>query len=99
MLAYPSGLDLSSSALWFLTEQLAARRRERGPRWRQLGPEQQALMVLAHLRSGHSYSQLAAGFGVGIATVYRYGPRPSTCSPPSPSDSPRPHGPRPAKPS
>ena len=24
------------------------------------------------LRCGHAYAQLAAGFGVGIATVYRY---------------------------
>jgi hypothetical protein len=28
--------------------------------------------VLAHLRCGHTYTQLAAGFGIGIATVYRY---------------------------
>jgi hypothetical protein len=29
-------------------------------------------MALAHLRCGHTYAQLSAGFGVGIATVYRY---------------------------
>lgn len=28
--------------------------------------------MLAHLRCGHTYAQLAAGFKVGIATVYRY---------------------------
>ena len=32
----------------------------------------QALLVLAHLRCGHTYAQLAAGFGVGTSTVYRY---------------------------
>jgi hypothetical protein len=28
--------------------------------------------VLAHLRCGHTYAQLAAEFGVGISTVHRY---------------------------
>jgi hypothetical protein len=28
--------------------------------------------VLAHLRCGHTYAQLAAGFGVGTSTVHRY---------------------------
>ncbi|MFF2325308.1 transposase family protein [Streptomyces sp. NPDC058103] len=32
----------------------------------------QALLVLAHLRSGDTYTRLAAGFRVGIATAYRY---------------------------
>ncbi|GAA3597364.1 hypothetical protein GCM10022295_92450 [Streptomyces osmaniensis] len=32
----------------------------------------QALPVLAHLRSGHAYAQLAAGFGVGTTTACRY---------------------------
>lgn len=32
----------------------------------------QALLVLAHLRRGDTYAQLAAGFGIGIATIYRY---------------------------
>jgi DDE superfamily endonuclease len=32
----------------------------------------QALFVLAHLRCGHTYAQLAAGFGVGTTTAYRY---------------------------
>jgi hypothetical protein len=30
------------------------------------------LLVLAHLRLGHTYAQLAAGFEVGVSTVYRY---------------------------
>ncbi|CAM5259572.1 hypothetical protein GCM10010390_29170 [Streptomyces mordarskii] len=28
--------------------------------------------MLAHLRCGHTYAQLAAGFGVGTTTAYRY---------------------------
>lgn len=72
MLVYPSGIDLSSATLRYLTGLLAARRRERGTRWRRLTCGRQALLVLAHLRCGHTYTQLAAGFGVGVATVYRY---------------------------
>jgi hypothetical protein len=30
------------------------------------------MLVLAHLRCGHTYAQLAAGFSVGTSTVYRY---------------------------
>ncbi|MFC4464295.1 transposase family protein [Streptomyces xiangluensis] len=32
----------------------------------------QALLVLAHLRCGDTYASLAAGFGIGVATAYRY---------------------------
>lgn len=72
MLVYPSGIDLSSSTLQYLSRLLATRRQERGTRWRRLPADRPALLVLAHLRCGHTYAQLAAGFGVGIATVYRY---------------------------
>ncbi|MFF4741609.1 IS5 family transposase [Streptomyces sp. NPDC001268] len=72
MLVYPSGIDLSSSALRFLSTQLRAHRRRRGTRWRRLSAGRQALLALAHLRCGHTYAQLAAGFGVGTTTAYRY---------------------------
>ncbi|MGW2083149.1 transposase family protein [Streptomyces sp. NPDC001939] len=72
MLVYPSAIDLSTAHLRHLSRELAARRREIGSRWRRLTPRRQALLALAHLRCGDTYAQLAAGFGVGIATVYRY---------------------------
>jgi len=72
VLVYPSGVDVSTSALRHLSARLRNRRRELGTRWRRLPAGRQALLVLAHLRCGHSYAQLAAGFGVGIATAYRY---------------------------
>ncbi|MEV5678485.1 MULTISPECIES: transposase family protein [unclassified Streptomyces] len=47
MLAYPSSIDLSSSTLQHLAEQLAVRRREIGTRWRRLPAGRQALLALA----------------------------------------------------
>ncbi|MEV5441090.1 transposase family protein [Streptomyces sp. NPDC052644] len=72
MLVYPSSIDLSSRTLQFLTERLTARRQEIGTRWRRLTAGRQALLALAHLRCGDTYARLAAGFGIGIATAYRY---------------------------
>lgn len=72
MLVYPSGIDLSTSSLRFLARELGTRHREKGTRWRRLSAGRQALLVLAHLRCGDTYARLAAGFEVGIATVYRY---------------------------
>ncbi|WP_442481166.1 transposase family protein [Streptomyces sanglieri] len=72
MLVYPSGIDLSSRALQHLSGLLAGHRRRIGSRWRRLTCGRQALIVLAHLRCGDTYARLAAGFHVGIATVYRY---------------------------
>ncbi|GGU57755.1 IS5 family transposase [Streptomyces daghestanicus] len=72
MLVYPSGVDVSSSALRFLSAKLRRRRQELGTRWRRLSAGRQALLTLAHLRNGHPYAQLAAGFGIGTTTAYRY---------------------------
>jgi hypothetical protein len=52
VLVYPSGVDVSSSALRFLTQQLRRHRRTIGSRWRRLSAGRQALLALAHL---HSY--------------------------------------------
>ncbi|MEU9616484.1 transposase family protein [Streptomyces sp. NPDC048209] len=72
MLVYPSAIDPSSAHLRHLTGHLTLRRREIGTRWRRVTPGRQALLVLAHLQCGDTYAQLAAAFGIGIATVYRY---------------------------
>ena len=72
MFVYPSGVDVSSSALRFLTQQLRRHRRAIGSRWRRLTAGRQALLTLAHLRAGHTYAQLAAGFGISTTTAYRY---------------------------
>jgi len=72
VLVYPSSIGLSSRTLRYLTDRLHARRREIGTRRRRLPVGRQALLALAHLRCGDTYAQLAAGFRIGIATVYRY---------------------------
>lgn len=72
MLVHPSSVDLSVRILRFPTAPLTARRRDIGTGWRRLPVARQALLALTHLRCGDTYAQLAAGFGVGIATVYRY---------------------------
>ncbi len=72
MLVYPSGVDVSSSTLRFLEQQLRRHRRAIGSRWRRLSAGRQAPLTLAHLRMGHTYAQLAAGFGIGTTTAHRY---------------------------
>jgi hypothetical protein len=63
---------LSDVHLDFLTSLLQAHRMRIRCRWRRLGPARQALLVLAHLRCGDTFAQLAAGFEVSAVTVYRY---------------------------
>lgn len=71
MLLHPSSIVLSSRTLRYMSRQLTARQREIGTRWRRPPSGRQALPALAHLRCGDTYAQLAAGFGIGIATVFR----------------------------
>src|SRR5512144_3003275 len=72
MLAYPAVLDLSPSTRDLLARVIRNRRKAIGSRWRKAAPGRQALLVLVHLRKRASYAELAAGFGLGVATVYRY---------------------------
>lgn len=72
VLVHPSAIGLSSSTLRYLARRLSAHRVLVGTRWRRLTAPRQALLVLAHLRCGNTYAQPAAGFGIGIATVFRY---------------------------
>jgi hypothetical protein len=69
---YPGTISLSTAHLTHLSDLLRSHRSRIGSRWRKLTAGQQALLVLAHLRNGDTYARLAAGFGVGLATVYRY---------------------------
>ena len=72
MLTYAATIPLSTRSLAYLSGLLAEHRRQIGSRWRRLNPNEQALLVLAHVRNGDTYTRLAAGFRVGVATVYRY---------------------------
>ena len=72
MLSYPSAMSVSNRALITLTDALRRNRNQRGTRWRRLQVDQQAHLVLAHLRKGETYTDLAVGFGIGTTTVFRY---------------------------
>jgi Helix-turn-helix of DDE superfamily endonuclease len=72
LLADPASIPLSTRTLTHLSDLIRVHRQQRGSRWRRLDPGRQALMALAHLRNGDTYQRLAAGFGVGVSTVYRY---------------------------
>ena len=72
MLSYPSGMTVSTRALGMLADALRRQRRERATRWRKLTAGRQALLVVAHLRKGETYAELACGFRIGTSTVYRY---------------------------
>ncbi|MER5333771.1 transposase family protein [Micromonospora sp. NPDC002717] len=72
MLSYPSTISLSSRTLNHLADRIRSRRKQHRSRWRRLDPGRQALLVLAHLRNGDTYTRLAAGFAVGVATAWRY---------------------------
>ncbi|MEH1055985.1 transposase family protein [Micromonospora sp. CPCC 206171] len=72
MLSYPSAIPMSSRTLNHLADRIRAHRSQRRSRWRRLAPGRQALLTLAHLRNGDTYSRLAAGFEIGVATAWRY---------------------------
>jgi hypothetical protein len=72
MLSYRAALSLSRRTLTFAAGVIRRHRKVTGSRWRKLNPGQQALLVLAYLRKGETFAQLAAGFGVGTTTAWRY---------------------------
>src|SRR6187455_2855010 len=65
-------MSVSSRALSMLADALRRRRNQRATRWRKLTPGRQALLVVAYLRKGETYADLACGFSIGTSTVYRY---------------------------
>src|SRR5215471_896462 len=72
VLFYRAALPLSRKTLTFVSGIIRRHRRSVGSRWRKLNPGQQALLVLAYLRNGETFAELAAGFGVGTTTASRY---------------------------
>jgi hypothetical protein len=65
-------MTVSNRALIMLSDALRHRRAQLRTRWRRLGAGEQALSVVAHLRKGETYVDLALGFGIGTTTVFRY---------------------------
>jgi hypothetical protein len=72
MLFYPAALPLSRQTLDYTAGIIRRHRRQIGSPWRKLAPGRQALLVLAYLRKGETFAELAAGFGVSTATAWRY---------------------------
>src|SRR5438477_9020015 len=72
MLFYPAALPLSSQTLRYVAGIIRRHRRQIGSCWRKLSPARQSLLVLAYLRKGETFAELAAGFGIGTATAWRY---------------------------
>jgi hypothetical protein len=67
-----AAIPLSTRTLTRLADLIRQRRRDLRCRWRRLDAAGQALLVLAHLRNGDTFTRLAAGFGVGTSTAWRY---------------------------
>jgi hypothetical protein len=72
MLFCRAALPLSSRTLTFVSGLIRRHRKSIGSCWRKLNPGQQALLVMAYLRKGETFADLAAGFAVGTATAWRY---------------------------
>jgi hypothetical protein len=72
MLFYRAALPLSRATLTYLAGVVRRHRRTIGSCWRKLNCGPQALLVLVHLRNGETFAGLAAGFGIGTATAWRY---------------------------
>ena len=72
MLFYRAALPLSSRTLTFVAGIIRRHRASIGSPWRKLNPGQQALLVLVYLRKGETFAEVAAGFGVGTSTAWRY---------------------------
>jgi hypothetical protein len=71
VLFYRAALPLSRKALNYVAGVIRRHLKSIGSRWRKLSPGQEALLVLAYLRKGETFAELAAGFGVGRTTAWR----------------------------
>ena len=72
MLFYRAVLNLPTRVVRWVGDVVATYRRSTGGRWWALSSFSQAKLALAYLRTNTPLSQLAAGFGVGTATAWRY---------------------------
>jgi hypothetical protein len=72
VLFYRAALPLSSRTLTFVAGVIRRYRASIGSPWRKLNAGKQALLVLAYLRKGETFAELAAGFAVGTTTAWRY---------------------------
>ena len=72
MLFYRAALPLSHQTLTYMGRIVRRHRAAIGSLWRKLDPGRQALLVLVYLRKGETFADLAAGFGVGVATAWRW---------------------------
>jgi len=72
VLFYRAALPLSSRTLTFVARVIRRHRASIGSPWRKLNAGKQALLVLAYLRKGETFAELAAGFDVGTTTAWRY---------------------------
>ena len=72
MLFYPAARPLSRQTLTYTAGIIRRLRRRIGSPWRKLNPSRKALLVLANLRKGETFAELAAGFGISTATAWRY---------------------------
>ncbi|PRY17004.1 transposase family protein [Pseudosporangium ferrugineum] len=72
MLSYSAVIPLSTRSLNHLASLIRRHRELRRSKWRRLDPGRQALLALAHLRNGDTYTRLACGFQIGVATAWRY---------------------------
>jgi hypothetical protein len=72
MLFCPAALPLSRQTLDYTAGIIRRHRKQIGSPWRKLNPGRQALLVLAYLRKGETFAELAAGFGISTATAGRH---------------------------
>jgi DDE superfamily endonuclease/Helix-turn-helix of DDE superfamily endonuclease len=69
---YRAALPLSSRTLRYVAGIIRRHRTSIGSPWRKLNTGQQALLVVVYLRKAETFADLAAGFGVGTSTAWRY---------------------------
>jgi hypothetical protein len=67
---YRAALPLSRKTLTFVAGVIRCHRAAIGSLWRKLNAGQQALLVLAYLRKGETFAELATGFGVDARAVW-----------------------------